>query len=101
MKKDKLLFYFDFMHADGLCLPNVKPETTGSSELCRHHQLVSTGKMTFDKKTDVFYIAPTCIWDWKNDQGDTLHHMDIKNKKQRLMLTPSILLGKRVFADSW
>ena len=22
---------------------------------------------------DVFYVAPTCIWDWVNEDGETVH----------------------------
>lgn len=49
---------------------------------------------------DVFYIAPTCIWDWKNTQGETIHFCDINNAAQREALRPSLELAARIFADS-
>lgn len=68
--------------------------------LGRHHQLVSTRENDFREKNGVFYIAPTCIGIGKTIREIPFTIWIIKNKKQRLMLTPAILLGKRVFADS-
>ena len=49
---------------------------------------------------NVFYIAPTCIWDWEDSTGGKCHFMDISNEKQRRLVTnnslflASMLLGK-------
>lgn len=49
---------------------------------------------------NVFYIAPTCIWDWENSTGGLCHFMDISNEGQRKLVTDnslflaSMLLGK-------
>lgn len=56
--------------------------------------------VTGDKAVDVFYIVPTCVSDWKSSSGKMFHHMDIYNEKQRNLVAPSILLGKRIFAGT-
>ena len=49
---------------------------------------------------NVFYIAPTCIWDWEDSTGGLCHFMDISNEGQRKLVTDnslflaSMLLGK-------
>ena len=66
---------------------------------------------------DVFYIAPTCIWDWQDSNGELCHFMDISNETQRKLVTDnslflaSMLLGKdcdfyapyyrQITMDSW
>ena len=53
-----------------------------------------------DAMADVFYIAPTCIWDWGDSLGGECHFMDIRNQEQRRLVTDnslflaSMLLGK-------
>lgn len=53
-----------------------------------------------DAMADVFYIAPTCIWDWEDSLGGECHFMDIRNQEQRRLVTDnslflaSMLLGK-------
>ncbi len=56
--------------------------------------------LTSDKQTDIFYIVPTCIWDYTDSNGVSHHHMDIFNKEQRALVNPSIELAKRVLSDS-
>lgn len=100
MKKDKLFFILVLFVLMIYACRTISPTLPAPPNYADTISWFQPGEMTFDKKTDVFYVAPTCIWDWENDKGDTLHHMDIQNKQQRRMLTPAILLGKRVFADS-
>ncbi|GAB0483133.1 Protein of uncharacterised function (DUF3089) [Alistipes sp. cv1] len=46
---------------------------------------------------DVFYIAPTCIWDWQDQDGRTYHHMDTDNPKQRDRVDGSLRLAHALF----
>lgn len=48
--------------------------------------------------TDVFYILPTCIWDWKDSEGNTHHFSDVKNEEQRQAMLPSLELAADIFA---
>ena len=63
----------------------------------------SLGTMWFDApvdtsaQVDVFYIAPTCIWDWKDQDGKTYYHMDVDNPKQRGRVDGSIRLAHALF----
>lgn len=52
------------------------------------------------KDVDLFYVVPTCIWDYTDSLGQTRHHMDIFNTEQRALTGPSIQLAKSVLADS-
>ena len=49
---------------------------------------------------DLFYIAPTCVWDWQDSTGKVQHHMDIYNEEQRTQVASALYLGKGVFGDS-
>ena len=51
-------------------------------------------------RADVFYVAPTCVWDWVNEAGETVHFEDIYNEEQREALRPSLELAADIFADS-
>ena len=53
-----------------------------------------------NKKVDIFYVVPTCIWDYTDSLGHIQHNMDIFNTKQRQMVDPSIRLAKNVLSDS-
>ena len=53
-----------------------------------------------EKNVDLFYVVPTCIWDYTDSLGQTLHHMDVFNTEQRALVDPSIQLAKSVLADS-
>ena len=50
---------------------------------------------------DVFYIAPTCVWDWQDAQGRVMHFEDVYNEDQRRALRPSLELAADIFADSY
>ena len=52
------------------------------------------------KDVDLFYVVPTCIWDYTDSLGQTRHHMDIFNTEQRALTDASIQLAKSVLADS-
>lgn len=48
---------------------------------------------------DVFYIVPTCVFDWQTVTGDTCHYMDIENPDQRASVDGPIRLAQGIFAD--
>ena len=55
---------------------------------------------SINKKVDIFYVVPTCIWDYTDSLGQTQHNMDIFNTQQGQMVDPSIQLAKNILADS-
>lgn len=63
----------------------------------------SLGMMWYDApvdtmpQADVFYIAPTCIWDWEDADGRPHHHMDVDNPEQRAAVNSSIRLAHALF----
>ncbi len=50
-------------------------------------------------QADVFYIAPTCVWDWQDSAGTIYHFEDIYNPEQRKALQPSLELAHDIFAE--
>lgn len=56
--------------------------------------------VSVDKEIDVFYIAPTCVWDWKDDDGNNYHFMDVWNEKQRKKVTASDYLAYKLLGES-
>ena len=53
-----------------------------------------------NKAVDVFYITPTCIWDWKDQSGQTIHYMDVTNSAQRSLVDGSNALAYALFEKS-
>jgi hypothetical protein len=49
---------------------------------------------------DVFYIAPTCVWDWKDSTGTIMHYSSRLKAEHRAALEPSLKLAKEIFGDS-
>lgn len=50
---------------------------------------------------DVFYIAPTCIWDWQDQDGNVYHHMDVDHPKQRSLVDNSNRLAYALFCKEY
>lgn len=48
-------------------------------------------------EADIFYIAPTCIWDWEDAEGKIYHHMNVDNREQRGRVDGSIRLAHALF----
>ena len=48
---------------------------------------------------DVFYILPTCILDYTNSNGDTLHFANVNSCNQRKMMSPSFKLADSIFGN--
>lgn len=59
-----------------------------------------TGRKIDAEKADVFYILPTCVWDWTDSLGNIHHYADPLNQKQREDMEPSYILAEDIFADS-
>ena len=51
-------------------------------------------------ETDVFYVTPTCIWDWKDANGLVHHYMDTGNPEQRAAVDGSNRLAETLFSKS-
>lgn len=49
---------------------------------------------------DVFYILPTCILDYPDSLGRTMHLAEIHNDALRLRMKPSLELADSIFGDS-
>lgn len=66
----------------------------------------SSDDMWFDapfelkQKVDIFYILPTCVWDWKDMNGIVHHFADVNKPEQRQAMLESFVLAREIFADS-
>lgn len=49
---------------------------------------------------DVFYILPTCVHDWTDEEGNVCHYASLTDPEQREKMLPSYLLADEIFADS-
>ncbi|MDO4957430.1 MAG: DUF3089 domain-containing protein [Bacteroidales bacterium] len=58
------------------------------------------GKDINPQLADVFYILPTCVFDWTDSIGQMHHHASLTDEKQRAAMQPSYELADRIFADS-
>lgn len=47
-------------------------------------------------QVDVFYIAPTCVWDWTAPHGQVSHYMNVSDSAQRAAVDASNLLACRL-----
>ncbi|MEG1728798.1 MAG: DUF3089 domain-containing protein [Bacteroidaceae bacterium] len=52
------------------------------------------------KEVDVFYVVPTCVWDWTTSKGEIMHYMDTQNPKQRAAVEGSNRLAAALFGKS-
>ena len=53
-----------------------------------------------NKKVDIFYVGPTCIWDYTDSSRRRQHHMDVFDPRQRGLVDPSVRLAESVLSDS-
>ncbi|MBQ0025250.1 MAG: DUF3089 domain-containing protein [Bacteroidales bacterium] len=51
-------------------------------------------------KADVFYILPTCIYDWTDSCGTVHHHANVEDSTQRVRMDRSSVIAQQIFADS-
>lgn len=59
----------------------------------------SSWYMVSDDSTqaDIFYVTPTCVWDWHNEDGILCHYADVANVGQREAMRPSLELADAIF----
>lgn len=50
-----------------------------------------------ERRADVFYILPTCVWDWQDEAGRTVHYADPRDPAQREAMRPSYELAASIF----
>lgn len=50
-----------------------------------------------DTGADVFYILPTCVWDWTDSLGRTCHFADVYNSDHIGAMLPSNTLAREIF----
>ncbi len=53
------------------------------------------------RQVDVFYILPTCVWDWTDDDGVVQHYADPYNESQRADMLPSYEFAADIFASEY
>lgn len=58
------------------------------------------GKSVDPRKVDVFYILPTCVFDWSDSSGQVSHYASLTDSAQRAAMLPSYQLADDIFADS-
>lgn len=47
---------------------------------------------------DIFYILPTCVWDWSDEDGEVVHYADVNSAEQRELMRPSYELADEIFS---
>lgn len=57
------------------------------------------GGVFTDKAYDVFYVVPTCVFDYADEDGTLCHYMDIHNPAHRQSVNGPIQLAEGIFAD--
>ena len=57
-------------------------------------------EMTEEKPADVFYVTPTCVWDWRDEHGHTQYYMNVNDSLQRAAVDGSNLLAYALFGKS-
>ncbi len=58
------------------------------------------GRGVDPNKVDVFYILPTCVFDWEDSTGQVNHYASLTDSAQRAAMLPSYQLADEIFADS-
>lgn len=48
-------------------------------------------------RADVFYVLPTCVWDWQDGEGQWCHYADPYDPAQRAAMQPSYELAAEIF----
>ena len=60
----------------------------------------NSNNTTGNYNCDVFYILPTCILDYTNSNGDTLHFANVNSCNRRKMMSPSFKLADSIFGNN-
>lgn len=48
-------------------------------------------------QADIFYVAPTCTWDWKDAAGRTIHFQNVYDADQREAMRPALDEAAQIF----
>ncbi len=51
------------------------------------------------KDYDIFYIVPTCVFDWQDENGKICHYMDVYNASHRSSVDGPLRLARGIFAE--
>ena len=57
------------------------------------------GKVTADRAYEVFYIVPTCVFDWEEADGTLCHYMDVDKPSHRAKVDGPLHLAEGIFAE--
>ena len=60
---------------------------------------ISEAEAEAEAEADVFYILPTCVWDWTDSEGRTCHYADVYNPEHIAALLPSNQLADEIFGE--
>ncbi len=52
-----------------------------------------------DAAVDVFYVLPTCVWDWQTEDGTVVHYANLADSSQLEALRPSSELAESIFGQ--
>ncbi len=58
------------------------------------------GREVDESLVDVFYILPTCVFDWTDSTGQVCRYASLTDEVQRRAMRPSYSLADEIFADS-
>lgn len=59
-----------------------------------------SSRETDNTLVDVFYVLPTCIRDWTDQNGVVQHYADVTDERQHRLMKASYVLAESIFADS-
>lgn len=79
-----------------VCLSATKPIPRYSDKTCWHSSTDFDGTHDYD----IFFIIPTCVNRWYDEDKNPKHNANIWDKKQREKMEYSFKLGKQIYADS-
>ncbi len=57
------------------------------------------GGIASGKAYDVFYVVPTCVFDYADEEGGVCHYMDVYNPSHRASVDGPIRLAEGIFAE--
>ena len=78
-----------------LCIPILAQQLDYSNPDNWYTKAVSPNQT----QVDVFYLLPTCVTAWENEQGQTIYNADIKNKSHLDAFKLSCELAQDIFGE--
>lgn len=80
------------------CTNNIDNNRTDRQKLdYSKKELWYTGKDKATEDIDVFYVLPTCVWNWNDSLGNTHFYADPYNSTQREAMRSSYELAENIF----